>query len=435
MEEQKPDIKSGLVLVIDVENGFDLEKSVCSHGLFMMPPNVWNPETKSLERPLRLLSDPSTSLTVHISSSHSSSSCLHVHVLDTLALSKQDEQHLLSQVSRMLRLSENEEINVREFQKMHLEAKLRGFGRVFRSPSLFEDMVKCILLCNCQWPRTLAMARALCELQLKLKPQVVAGAASSKASAEHFLPKTPNVREKKRKHVMNEIGQIDFGSNSSKGEVELDEKICEEEQDGSYEYCNPCETLKESRIEGFKCGIGDFPSAAELANLDDQFLAKQCGLGYRAARIVKLAQSIVEGKLQLEKLEEEIVSAGAVPSVYDKLASQLSKIYGFGNFTCANVLMCMGFYQVIPTDSETIRHLKKVHRINCINRTVQSAVEKVYDKYKPFQFLAYWSEVWHFYEETFGKTSEMPHSDYQLITAHNMRANKKKNGKGTKNRM
>lgn len=29
-------------------------------------------------------------------------------------------------------------------------------ARVFRSPSLFEDMVKCILLCNCQYDLTLS---------------------------------------------------------------------------------------------------------------------------------------------------------------------------------------------------------------------------------------------------------------------------------------
>lgn len=37
------------------------------------------------------------------------------------------------------------------------------------------------------------------------------------------------------------------------------------------------------------------------------------------------------------------------------------------------------------------------------------------------------SEVWHFYEEWFGKVSEMPHSDYKLITAANMRP--KRSGK------
>ena len=33
---------------------------------------------------------------------------------------------------------------------MHPASREAGFGRVFRSPTLFEDMVKCILLCNCQ---------------------------------------------------------------------------------------------------------------------------------------------------------------------------------------------------------------------------------------------------------------------------------------------
>jgi hypothetical protein len=50
----------------------------------------------------------------------------------------------------MLRLSEEDGKMVAEFQAMHPAAREAGFGRVFRSPTLFEDMVKCILLCNCQ---------------------------------------------------------------------------------------------------------------------------------------------------------------------------------------------------------------------------------------------------------------------------------------------
>jgi len=54
------------------------------------------------------------------------------------------------QVRRMLRLSEEDGAAVAEFQAMHAAAREAGFGRIFRSPTLFEDMVKCILLCNCQ---------------------------------------------------------------------------------------------------------------------------------------------------------------------------------------------------------------------------------------------------------------------------------------------
>lgn len=39
---------------------------------------------------------------------------------------------------------------IKEFHTIHAAAKERGFGRIFRSPTLFEDMVKCILLCNCR---------------------------------------------------------------------------------------------------------------------------------------------------------------------------------------------------------------------------------------------------------------------------------------------
>ena len=54
----------------------------------------------------------------------------------------------------MLHLSEDEERAVREFRNMYNNEKKKKessfVGRVFRSPTLFEDMVKCMLLCNCQ---------------------------------------------------------------------------------------------------------------------------------------------------------------------------------------------------------------------------------------------------------------------------------------------
>lgn len=123
--------------------------------------------------------------------------------------------------------------------------------------------------------------------------------------------------------------------------------------------------MNEAR-EGASCGesdkcfnkIGNFPCASELALLDERFLAKRCNLGYRAIRILKLSQDIVEGKVQLRHLEEICDTRNL--SGYTELMEQLNGIHGFGPFTCANVLMCMGFYHAIPTDSETVRHLKQV---------------------------------------------------------------------------
>lgn len=50
--------------------------------------------------------------------------------------------HMQEQVYRMLRISVRDERNLCEFQKVHPKAKKKGFGRIFRSPTLFEDAIK-----------------------------------------------------------------------------------------------------------------------------------------------------------------------------------------------------------------------------------------------------------------------------------------------------
>ncbi|EYU33314.1 hypothetical protein MIMGU_mgv1a019757mg, partial [Erythranthe guttata] len=317
----------------DAAPDFNLEKAVCSHGLFMMAPNQWDPHSKTLKRPLRLnLAGGETfSLMVHVSHPTHSSHALHLRVFGTRALSPQQQQSLLNQVRRMLRLSDQENRRVVDFQKVHEKAKETGFGRVFRSPTLFEDMIKCMLLCNC--------------------------------------------------HTT----------------------------------------------------IANFPSPSELANLEVEFLAKRCNLGYRASRVINLARGVIEGSVKLTEIEFACeYDTVSNLSDYDKLAEKLRVIDGFGPFTCANVLMCIGYYHVIPTDSETIRHLKQVHAKTSTKKTIERDLEDIYGKYAPFQFLAYWSEVWRFYEEWFGNLSEMPRSSYKLITAANMRPKKASGSKRTK---
>ncbi|TYH70687.1 hypothetical protein ES332_D05G133700v1 [Gossypium tomentosum] len=400
----------------EAAEGFELEKAICSHGLFMLAPNHWDPISRSFSRPLRLTSPPLT-VTVRISQPPtSSSSTLYLRVYGASSLSPPHRHSLLNQVSRMLRLSESEENKVREFRSiveaLHGEEEateyLRSFsGRVFRSPTLFEDMVKCIILCNCQAPptfyrfsRTLSMAKALCELQFEIQHQI----SSSKAAEDDFIPKTPAGKESKRKLRVSKVS------------MRLESKFTESKVD------NSVSDLQLSQEPLDFVGMGSFPSPEELANLDESFLAKRCNLGYRASRILKLAQGVVQGNIQLTQPEEDCKETSF--SSYDKLSQRLRQIDGFGPFTCANVLMCMGFYHVIPADSETIRHLKQVHSKSCTVQTVGRDVELIYAKYAPFQFLAYWAEMWHFYGQRFGKLSELPVSDYKFITASNMK-NKK----------
>ncbi|KAK1565678.1 hypothetical protein Q3G72_032457 [Acer saccharum] len=258
---------------------FNLEKAVCNHGFFMMAPNNWNSSTKSLQRPLRL-ADSVTSLHVSISHDLINQHSLLIRVYHgTKTLSLQDQQAIKDQVSRMLRITEKDERDVKEFQKLHGEAKDKGFGRLFRSPCLFEDVIKCILLCHITWKRTLSMAQALCELQAELM------STTSKI-----------VRRNKS---------------------------------------------------------GNFPSSRELANMSQIKLKLRCNVGYRAKYIQQFAKNVENGNIDLNRFEQQGYS-------YDQLCQELIKNKGFGDFTCANVLMCVGFYHNIPTDSETLKLLQKV---------------------------------------------------------------------------
>ncbi|WOH14414.1 hypothetical protein DCAR_0933933 [Daucus carota subsp. sativus] len=443
---------------------FDLGNAVCSHGLFMMAPNKWDPHSKTLARPLRLNSDgdyDSPSVNVQISHPEDTPSALRLRVFDVEFLSNNQKQSLMDQVRRMLRLSKEEEQNVREFQEMYIEAKKKGFGRLFRSPTLFEDMVKCILLCNCQWSRTLSMARALCELQMELKSPLLgspvceanncSASRNRVADIDQFLPKTPVGKEVKRRNGTRKDSSLSAISNA---EVEKDVSVnidCAEisgfhrlDKQGTsfhmrtdkniYMPFDDSSTLAESAGVNLNLisdansseiahdyssnYIGNFPSPAELVSIDENILANRCKLGYRAKRIISLARTIVEGRIQPKQLEQACSRPSV--SIYNKLADQLKEIEGFGPYTCANVLMCMGFYHVIPSDSETIRHIKQVHKRNSDIRTIGQDVEVIYGKFAPFQYLVYWSEVWSFYEERFGRLRQMIYSDYKLITATNL---------------
>ncbi|CAJ1964904.1 unnamed protein product [Sphenostylis stenocarpa] len=129
------------------KSSFNLEKAICNHGLFMMAPNKWIPSTKSLQRPLRLI-DQHTSVTVTISHLPGEPN-LHIYVHHKQALSLENQQAILGQVARMLRISDEDEKTVNELQELYPQAKEEGFGRIFRSPSIVEDVVKSILLCYC----------------------------------------------------------------------------------------------------------------------------------------------------------------------------------------------------------------------------------------------------------------------------------------------
>lgn len=74
-----------------------------------------------------------------------------------------ERAELVAQVTRMLRLDEAREV-IRAFHKVDPRFAKSGRGRLFRSPTLFEDIIKTITSCNVAWTSTIRMNQRLCEV-------------------------------------------------------------------------------------------------------------------------------------------------------------------------------------------------------------------------------------------------------------------------------
>lgn len=98
-DKMAPDVDGGVLVRLELGGAaatFNLEKAVCSHGLFMMAPNHWDPQSKTLQRPLRLgLDDRETSFIVRVSHPSMCPQELHIRVLGARSLCLQQRHSLL----------------------------------------------------------------------------------------------------------------------------------------------------------------------------------------------------------------------------------------------------------------------------------------------------------------------------------------------------
>mmetsp|Transcript_22708 Transcript_22708/g.31761 ORF Transcript_22708/g.31761 Transcript_22708/m.31761 type:complete len:302 (+) Transcript_22708:120-1025(+) len=216
-------------------------------------------------------------------------------------------------VARVLRV----DLSLVAFHRLLPDAGKRGFGRTFRSPTLWEDMVKTITNCNMKWSGTVRMNMLLC----------------------------------------NELGRE-----------------------------------------------AAFPTPKEVLAVGVDELKQRCKLGYRAQRVRRLALAVEKREgvtpLDLKWLEDESRTRLEV-------FKRVKDIYGFGNFAAHNVCQLLGHFDSFPYDSETARHFKEHHRVTKALKMNDLAklAARHYSRYAPYQFLAYWFELWQGYEARRGTTS------------------------------
>jgi N-glycosylase/DNA lyase len=172
-----------------------------------------------------------------------------------------------------------------------------GAGRMLRSPTVFEDVVKTICTTNCAWSATVRMTSALVDLLGAEAPD----------------------------------------------------------------------------------GRRAFPAAAAMAEAGEAFYRDDVRAGYRGAYLRSLAESVAEGRLDLEALDD--------PELGDEeVADRLLALPGCGPYATAHIMMLLGRYSRLVLDSWTRPTYARLRGRKAADRTI----ERRFRRYRDYAGLAFW---------------------------------------------
>ncbi|MDE3056332.1 MAG: DNA-3-methyladenine glycosylase 2 family protein [Bacteroidota bacterium] len=140
--------------------GFNFLATVYSHGWCSLPPFSVEKETASLRAVIAL--NKRRSIPVRL---ESKDTFLYIGIESNGALSKNEKEMINDAVRAMLRLDESLDEFYTEASKhaaFHWVRRV-GAGRMLRSQTVFEDVVKMICTTNCSWALTKTMVKNLVE--------------------------------------------------------------------------------------------------------------------------------------------------------------------------------------------------------------------------------------------------------------------------------
>ena len=129
----------------------DLWRTIASHGVADLPPNRIDEDARTVEITVRVRGKPRTALVGQGRTGYA-----------RIEVARGDAAPLVPVVRHMLRLDED----LSPFYEAartdpDLAWATRGAGRLLRSPTVFEDVVKTICTTNCTWTATERMVGAL----------------------------------------------------------------------------------------------------------------------------------------------------------------------------------------------------------------------------------------------------------------------------------
>ena len=149
-------------LTLSIEAPFDFEQTVTAHGWVALLPNHWNSENKRLLRIQQLIDGHVVQMVISQTRSADSPE-IRIHVSHTKALSTNGKEEIIKIVRHMLRLDEDfSQLYATAGKKdAYYQPMMQGFGRLLRSPTVFEDLVKTICTTNIQWGGTKRMIKEI----------------------------------------------------------------------------------------------------------------------------------------------------------------------------------------------------------------------------------------------------------------------------------
>ncbi len=149
--------------VLEADAPFDFTGTAYSHGWVVLAPNSWDAERRAMERAHRLATGRVVRLT--LAEAAGAPGGVEVRVEHRGRLGARAAAEIRHDVAHMFRLDED----LSEFYALCHERGepwvrvTSGLGRLLRSPTLFEDVVKTLCTTNIQWGGTRRMVEGLVE--------------------------------------------------------------------------------------------------------------------------------------------------------------------------------------------------------------------------------------------------------------------------------
>src|SRR5687768_4864006 len=145
-------------LKIPAPPNFNFRRTIISHGWYGLLPFALDSEKYELTRVIDL--DPKPPVTIVMSGRRG-----HVRLTASRSLTKSDVAKVTRDARHILRLDDD----LQPFYRAISEDPefswigIQGAGRMLRSPTVFEDLVKMICTTNCSWALTVKMVTGLVE--------------------------------------------------------------------------------------------------------------------------------------------------------------------------------------------------------------------------------------------------------------------------------